>query len=162
MTDAVVGDRRGGSSATVMVRLSDLDGDEERLELATVALRAELLELEVDDVVPVTAGKAPPGTRAVDVSTVGKLLVVVPRVYESLRNLVMCVQQWLARDAVGRGSLLVSSHFAYIGTAVYSIDSYGGSYGGVPAWFLLAQVAATLVTAVPSLLITSRVASATS
>jgi hypothetical protein len=33
---------------------------------------------------------------------VGKLLVVLPRVYESLRNLVACVQQWLARDAVGR------------------------------------------------------------
>jgi hypothetical protein len=48
------------------------------------------------------------------------------------------------------GSLLVSSHFAYLGTAVYSFS------GEVSAWFLLAQVVATLATAVPSLLIAHR------
>jgi hypothetical protein len=90
----------------VIVTLSDLDSDEGRLELATASLRAELLDLEVDDVVSVIAGQAPPGTRAVDVSLVGKLLVVLPQAYESLRNVVACVQQWLARDVAGRSAEL--------------------------------------------------------
>jgi hypothetical protein len=60
------------------------------------------------------------------------------------------------------GSLLVSSHFAYLGTACYDISGEFDIGGEVSAWFLLAQVAATLVTAVPSLLIAHRAAQVTS
>jgi hypothetical protein len=53
------------------------------------------------------------------------------------------------------GSLLVSSDFAYLGTAVFSSR-------GVAVWFLLAQIAATLATAVPAVMIVRRVAGPTS
>jgi hypothetical protein len=85
---------------TVRIHLgiSASDGDPDLLERATAALRAELLELDVEDVVPVTAGQAPPGSRALDVAEIGSLLVTAAQVPVVLLQLVDAVRDWVGRD----------------------------------------------------------------
>ncbi|MCI0384035.1 hypothetical protein [Streptomyces sp. CNQ085] len=87
-------------SDRVLLRLRGADGeDAERLELATSALREELLELDVERVEAVSAGPAPDGTRAVDVAEIGGLLVTLAQVPVALHELVTVVRQWMARGA---------------------------------------------------------------
>jgi hypothetical protein len=51
------------------------DGDAEEIAEATLRLRHELLDLDVDAVEVPGAGEPPPGSRAVDVAALGALLV---------------------------------------------------------------------------------------
>jgi hypothetical protein len=74
------------------------DDDQEGLARATAELRAELLELDVEDVTAVSAGPAPAGTRALDVAEIGSLLVTLADVPETLRRLAVAVRGWLRRD----------------------------------------------------------------
>jgi hypothetical protein len=102
----------------VQIRISAKDGDLDLLEQATANLRAELLELDVADVVPIDAGQAPPGTRAVDATEVGGLLVSINQVPILLRRLVDAVRHWLSRDREGRTAELVIAGDSLVVTGI--------------------------------------------
>ncbi len=86
----------------ILIRLRGTDDDPQILEESASALRAELLDLDVLDVLPVSAGPAPAGTRAMDVAEIGSLLVSIAQAPEALRQVVFAVRAWLARDTGGR------------------------------------------------------------
>lgn len=79
------------------LHLSEDGADAERLDALTGYLRQELLQLDVEDVTALPAGKPPPGSRAFDVVAVGGLLVTLGRSAEGLRAVVLAVRKWLAR-----------------------------------------------------------------
>ncbi|MFP8903629.1 hypothetical protein [Streptomyces atacamensis] len=88
------------SNRVLLLRLRGADDeDADRLELATSALREELLELDVERVDAVSAGPAPDGTRAVDVAEIGGLLVTLAQAPVALHELVTTVRHWLTRGA---------------------------------------------------------------
>lgn len=86
----------------LVVSLDEGGADAERLEELTLALRRELLQLEIDDVQPVRTGSAPEGTRALDVTTVGALLVSLTSSAAALAGVVDMVRGWLAQGSRGR------------------------------------------------------------
>jgi hypothetical protein len=88
--------------AEILLRAHDAQTDTEHRDAIALALRRELLELDVDDVRQVEAGKAPPGTRATDVTAVGELLVVIPTSLQAIANVVNLVRGWVGRGSPGR------------------------------------------------------------
>jgi hypothetical protein len=79
------------------VQLSEEGADAERVDVLAGYLRAELLQLDVEDVTSIGAGEAPPGTRGSEVSVVGGLLVTVGQAADSLRSVVLAIREWLRR-----------------------------------------------------------------
>ncbi len=71
------------------------DGDAEELAQATRQLRRELLDLDVDSVEPPPASEPPPGSRAVDVATLGALVVNLAD-SQLLAAVIGAVRSWLA------------------------------------------------------------------
>jgi hypothetical protein len=71
------------------------DGDAEELTQATRQLRRELLDLDVDSVETPSAGEPPPGSRAVDVATLGALVVNMAD-SQLLAAVIGAVRSWLA------------------------------------------------------------------
>src|SRR5262245_10823954 len=67
-----MGERPGVLSVQIAV---GLDGGAEEVVQATLQLRRELLDLDVDTVEVPGAGEPPPGSRAVDVAALGALVV---------------------------------------------------------------------------------------
>lgn len=80
------------------LRLAEDGADPERLDTLAVFLRQELLQLDVADVTPLPAGKAPPGARGWDATTAGGLLVAVGDAAEGLSRIISAVRAWLTRD----------------------------------------------------------------
>lgn len=70
------------------------DGDAEEVAQATLQLRRELLDLDVDAVEVPGAGEPPPGSRAVDVATLGALVVNLTEP-QLLAAVVATVRSWL-------------------------------------------------------------------
>jgi hypothetical protein len=70
------------------------DGDADELAQATLQLRRELLDLDVDAVEVPGAGEPPPGSRAVDVTALGALLVGLADP-QLLAAVVAAVRSWL-------------------------------------------------------------------
>jgi hypothetical protein len=65
--------------ATLDIQVAVGPGDDaEEIAEATLQLRRELLDLDVDAVELPSAGEAPPGTRAVELAALGALAVTVP------------------------------------------------------------------------------------
>lgn len=99
----------------VRVRLA-ADDDPGRLEGATAGLRAELLELDVQDVALVAGVQPPPGSRAGEVADIGALLVTAAQDAAVLGQIVAAVRGWLARRStactaelvIGEDKLVVS------------------------------------------------------
>lgn len=86
------------SGGDVALRIDlGLEPDAEAVELdeATLQLRRELLELDVEDVQRPSAGPAPSGTRGVEVALLGTL--VVKATSEVVGAVVHAVAGWLAR-----------------------------------------------------------------
>jgi hypothetical protein len=81
----------------VLIALGEPDADPERLQRLTEGVRAELLELDVDNVETVRAGEAPPGARAIDMAAVGALLVSLGGSTEALTQMVNAVRAWVGR-----------------------------------------------------------------
>lgn len=73
----------------------DPGADEAELEGRTLDLREELLELDVEEVRPPSAGPAPDGTRAVDAALLGTLVVTLGQ--EAIGTVVRAVAGWLSR-----------------------------------------------------------------
>jgi hypothetical protein len=88
--------------AEVDVAIAEEGADAEHLEELARALRVEILTLDVESVVPRSAGEAPPGTRAVDAAAVGALVVSVSPALEAMARLVTTVVDWLRRGGTER------------------------------------------------------------
>jgi hypothetical protein len=71
--------------------------DAERLEQLSLALREELLALDVTSVSPRAGGAAPAGTRAIDAQAIGAMVVSLTPALEELGALVSTVVGWLKR-----------------------------------------------------------------
>ena len=71
------------------------DGDADEVAQATLQLRRELLDLDVDAVEVPGAGEPPPGSRAVDMAAVGALVVNLADP-QLLAAVVATVRSWLA------------------------------------------------------------------
>jgi hypothetical protein len=69
--------------------------DAEEVTEATLQLRRELLELDVEAVEIPRAGEPPPGSRAVDLASLGTLVVTVAQ-SQLLASVVAAVRSWLA------------------------------------------------------------------
>lgn len=70
------------------------DGDAEEIAEATLQLRRELLDLDVDAAEVPGAGEPPPGSKAVDVATVGALVLNLAD-SQLLAAVVAAVRSWL-------------------------------------------------------------------
>lgn len=79
------------------VQLSEDGADAEWLDGVTGYLRRELLQLDVENVVAMRAGKPPPGARVFDAVAVGGLIVTLGRSADTLRVVVSTIRKWLAR-----------------------------------------------------------------
>jgi hypothetical protein len=88
--------------AEVDVSVAEVGADAEQLEELTRALRAEILTLDVESVVPRSGGEAPPGTRGVDAAAIGALVVSVAPALGALARLVTTVVDWLRRGGTQR------------------------------------------------------------
>ena len=88
--------------AEVDVSVVEVGADAEQLEELTRALRAEILTLDVESVVPRSGGEAPPGTRGVDAAAIGALVVSVAPALGALARLVTTVVDWLRRGGTQR------------------------------------------------------------
>lgn len=86
----------------VLVTIDEDGADGQRLETLSLGLRGELLTLDVDDVRRVPGGAPPPGTRAVDLATVGALLVTLSGSVDLVSRVVGTVRSWLARGSPDR------------------------------------------------------------
>ena len=71
------------------------DADAEEVAEATLQLRRELLDLDVEAVELPRAGEPPPGTRAVELAALGALVVTVAQ-SPLLGPVVAAVRSWLA------------------------------------------------------------------
>jgi len=82
--------------ATLGIRVTVGPGaDAEDVAEATLRLRRELLDLDVEAVELVPAGEPPPGSRAVDLAALGALVVTVAQ-SQLLASVVAAVRSWLA------------------------------------------------------------------
>jgi hypothetical protein len=75
----------------------DLGADAVELDEATLQLRGELLELDVDNVERPAGGPPPPGTRGVESAIVGTLVVTATR--EVVGAVIRVVAGWLGRSS---------------------------------------------------------------
>lgn len=81
---------------SLRIQLSEDGADDERLDTLTRYLRQELLDLDLTDVKPISAGESPTGSRAFDMMAVGGLIVSWVS-SDALRTVVSTVRVWLAR-----------------------------------------------------------------
>src|SRR5213592_4627243 len=79
------------------LQLSEEGADAERLAMLTGYLRAEPLQLDVEDVNALPGGEPPPGSRVFGVATVGALLIALGQSAEGLRSVVSAIRAWLRR-----------------------------------------------------------------
>jgi hypothetical protein len=83
--------------------LSEEGADTERLAVLTGYLRAELLQLDVEDVTAPQDSEPPPGARVVGVAAAGALLVGLGQSAAGLQSVVSAIRGWLSRgDRTGR------------------------------------------------------------
>jgi hypothetical protein len=79
------------------LQLSEEGADAEQLAVLTGYLRAELLQLDVEDVSALPAGEPPPGARVFGAATVGALLIALGQSAQGLRSVVSVIRDWLRR-----------------------------------------------------------------
>jgi hypothetical protein len=83
--------------------LAEEDADPERLDTLTGYLRADLMDLDVEDVSGLPADTIPAGARSGIVTVIGGLLVNLGDAADGLAAVVSAVSQWLKRgDAPDR------------------------------------------------------------
>ena len=79
------------------IELVEAGADPAALDELTGNLRLELLELDVDSVVPVAAGPAPPGSKGLELAAVGALLVQLKGSAALVGSVVTTIRSWLQR-----------------------------------------------------------------
>ncbi len=91
-------------SVNLLIYIAEEGADAERLATLTGYLRKELLQADVADVTAPPAGEAPPGSRAIDPSLVGALLVDLGQSMTGLESVISVIRSWLDRgQPAGRG-----------------------------------------------------------
>jgi hypothetical protein len=86
----------------VLVVESELDGDPDALDRSVRQLRAELKDVDVESVAPLTAGTVPPDAKGIDPSSLGALLITLPATDGVVTVLIETVRDWFARHAAAR------------------------------------------------------------
>jgi hypothetical protein len=81
------------------IQVSEDGADAERLDALTGYLRRDLIELDVDDVTALAAGPPPAGSRAIDATAVGGLMVALGSSADGLRAVVTTIRAWLGRGS---------------------------------------------------------------
>jgi hypothetical protein len=85
-------------SLELLVALTPEPGaDAEEVERATRRLRAELRELDVDDVAAVSDDTVPPGAKGIDPASLSQLLVSMTGAGGVVATVVAAVRDWLGR-----------------------------------------------------------------
>ena len=84
------------------LQISEEDADAERLAVLAGYLRAELLELDVEDVTAPQVGELPPGARGAGMDVVGALLVALGQSAEGLQSVISVIRRWLDRSGGNR------------------------------------------------------------
>lgn len=79
------------------LRISEDDADSARLAELTRYLRADLLQLDVDDVTALPGVAPPPGSRASGSAEISGLLVMLGQSADALRSVVAAVTVWAGR-----------------------------------------------------------------
>ncbi len=92
---------RGGLS----LRISEDDADAARLAELTRYLRAELLQLDVDDITALPGAAPPAGSRGVGSVEVSGLLVMLGQSVDALRSVVAAVTAWAGRGGGTRRTI---------------------------------------------------------
>ena len=90
-------DNEHGELALELETLPDTDSEE--LAALVQRLRAELLDLDVDRVEPLTAGEAPEGAKGVELLALGGLVVQFVLQPGVLTSIVDGVRSWLQRQS---------------------------------------------------------------
>ena len=89
----------------ITIQIAEDGADADRIDTLTGYLRDALLELDVADVRRAPAGPPPPGTRGIDVASVGALLVSLAGATTGLNDIVTVVRGWLSRGSGVRRSV---------------------------------------------------------
>jgi hypothetical protein len=85
------------------VQISEDGADAERLDTLSGYLRAELLQLDVENVTALPGSEPPPGTRVFETAVAGGLLVTIGEAADSLRAVMLTIRTWLRRgEGTGR------------------------------------------------------------
>lgn len=79
------------------LEIAEPGADAERLDTLVGYLRAELLQLDIDDVTRPVGHDVPPGARGTSVTAVDSLLVTLTQSAQNLRSLISTVIAWLHR-----------------------------------------------------------------
>jgi hypothetical protein len=82
----------------IRLQLAEEGADAERLDTLTGYVRADLLQLDVEDVSRTRAGDPPPGARAVDIVALGGLVVSLGPTATALGAVVASIRRWLSGD----------------------------------------------------------------
>ncbi len=90
----------------VLVVESEPDVDPDALDRSVRQLRAELNDLDVESVAPLTTENASPGAKGVDLSSLGDLLITLPATGSVFTVLIETARDWLARQAAARRILV--------------------------------------------------------
>lgn len=85
-----------------MVVESELDVDPDAVDRSVRQLRAEIKDLDVESVTPVTWEIAPLGAKGVDPVSAGALLITLSASGGVFRVLIEIVRDWLARHVTAR------------------------------------------------------------
>ena len=84
-------------NSVLRLYISEEGADVERLDTLSGYLRADLVELDVEEVVALPAGAPPPGARSGVVAVIGGLLVSLGEAADGLASVVSAVRAWLQR-----------------------------------------------------------------
>lgn len=87
-----------GPVSQLHVELEVADADQGELARHTSRLRRDLLELDVERVEVPSSGPAPAGARALDLETIGALIITVQEGRTVLMAVVDRLRDWVARD----------------------------------------------------------------
>jgi hypothetical protein len=90
--------------ASLLISIDGAGASPAELDELARGLRQDLLELPVTDVRPASAGEAPPGSRGVDASSIGDLVVVLNSSATLLVSVVAAVRSW-RRHTIPDGSV---------------------------------------------------------
>ena len=89
--------------------VSGPDADPEEIDALTRALRAEILEVdEVERVEQASAGPVPEGSKGLDVTAIGALVVGVAPGIQAVAKVVEVIRSWLANRAPSTPPLQMS------------------------------------------------------
>ena len=94
---ASTGEREGADALGIQLGVSD-DASPDEIAQATLQLRRELLELDVEKVSVAGGGDPPAGSRGIELAALGALVVTFARV-GVLASVVGAVQSWLTTSS---------------------------------------------------------------